>query len=62
MQAKKLLKKLIDENMTKSDLAEKLGITDTQVRRITRGASNGSLAFWRKAAEVLNCEITDIIE
>jgi transcriptional regulator with XRE-family HTH domain len=62
VQAKKLLKKMIDENISKKELADKLGLSDRQVRRITRGTSNGSLTFWRKAAEVLNCELTDIIE
>jgi len=62
VQAKKLLKKMIDENISKKELADKLGLSDRQVRRITRGTSNGSLTFWRKAAEVLNCELADIIE
>jgi transcriptional regulator with XRE-family HTH domain len=62
VQAKKLLKKMIDENISKKELADKLGLSDRQVRRITRGTSNGSLTFWRKAAEALNCELTDIIE
>jgi len=62
VQAKKLLKKMIDENISKKELADKLGLSDRQVRRITRGTSNGSLTFWRKAAEVLNCDLTDIIE
>lgn len=62
MRAKKLLKLLIDKDMSKKELADLTGITDRQVRRITIGVSNGSLSWWRKAAEVLGVELKDILE
>lgn len=62
MKTKKLLKVMIDKDMTKIMLAEKTGITDRQVRKIVMGESNGSLTWWKKAAEVLGVELIDIIE
>lgn len=62
MKTKKLLKVLIDKELSKKDLADLTGITDRQVRRIVVGSSNGSLKWWRKAAEVLNVDLLDIIE
>lgn len=62
MRNKKLRKMLIDSNMNFRTLAEKTNITYRQVSRIVNGHSSGSLAWWRKAAEVLGCEVTEIIE
>lgn len=62
MKTKKLLKVMIDKEFTKVMLAEKTGVTDRQVRRITNGLSNGSVKWWKKAAEVLGVELKNIIE
>ena len=62
METKKLLKMMIDRSIKKSQLAKLTGVTDRQVRRITAGQSPGSLNWWRKAAEVLGCDVTEIIE
>jgi DNA-binding Xre family transcriptional regulator len=62
MKTKKLLKMMIDKSMTKKQLSEKTGISDRQIRRITAGTQDGTLEWWRKAAEVLECSIADIIE
>ena len=62
MHTKKLLKMMIDKSITKKQLSEKTGISDRQVRRITSGAQDGTLEWWRKAAEVLECDLADIIE
>ena len=62
MKNKKLRKMLIDANINFRVLAEKTGVTYMQVSRIVNGHSNGSTKWWRKAAEVLGCDITEIIE
>lgn len=62
MVTKKLLKMMIDKGIKKSELAKLTNVTDRQIRYITRGDSPGSLTWWRKAAEVLGCEVADIIE
>jgi len=62
MKTKKLLKVMIDKDIKKTKLAELTGVTDRQVRRITSGQSPGSLSWWRKAAYVLGCDVTEIIE
>lgn len=62
MKTKKLLKMMIDKSVTKKQLSEKTGISDRQIRRITAGTQNGTIEWWRKAAEVLECNIADIIE
>jgi len=62
VKAKKLLKVMIDKNISKKQLAELTDVTPQQVRNITSGVSNGSNKWWRKAAEVLDCTIADIIE
>ena len=59
---KKLRKMLIDKNMNFRTLASLTDITYRQVSRIVNGHSNGSLKWWRKAAEVLGCDVTEIIE
>jgi DNA-binding Xre family transcriptional regulator len=62
MKTKKLLKMMIDKNINKKELSEKTGLSDRQVRRITSGVQSGTIEWWRKAAEVLECTIADIIE
>ena len=62
MKNKKLRKVLIDANMNFRTLAIETGITYRQVSRIVNGHSNGSMKWWKKAAEVLNVNLTDIIE
>ena len=62
MKTKKLLKKMIDKEVSKKQLSELTGVTDRQIRRITSGVSIGSLKWWKKAAEVLGCELSDIVE
>lgn len=62
MKTKKLLKMLVDKELTKKELADLTGVTDRQVRRIVVGKSCGSLTWWRKAAEVLGVDVSDIIE
>ena len=62
MFAKKLLKMMIDKGINKTQLAELTDVTIQQIGRIANGKSSGSLAWWRKAAEVLGCDVTEIIE
>ena len=62
MKTKKLLKAMVDKEISKSKLSELTGVTLQQVGRIVNGKSSGSLAWWRKAAEVLEVEVTEIIE
>jgi DNA-binding Xre family transcriptional regulator len=62
MKTKKLLKAMIDKDLNNVKLAELTGVTDRQIRRIIIGKSNGSLKWWKKAAEVLGVDVTEIIE
>jgi len=62
MKTKKLLKLMIDREHTIQMLADKTEVTAAQVRRIVSGESNGSVKWWKKAAEVLGCELSDIVE
>jgi DNA-binding Xre family transcriptional regulator len=62
MKNKKLLKMLVERELNKTQLAELTEVSVRQVRRIVNGYSSGSLAWWRKAAEVLNCTVAEIIE
>jgi DNA-binding Xre family transcriptional regulator len=62
MKTKRLLKMMIDKGYTKQQLADATGVTARQVRLISNGESNGSLRWWKKAAEVLGCELSDIVE
>ena len=59
---KKLKIKLIERGTGRYDLAVATGVSETQVSRIMNGHSDGSVDFWRKAADFLDCEIGDIIE
>ena len=53
---------MVDKEISKTQLAELTGVTIQQIGRITNGRSSGSLAWWRKASEVLGCDVTEIIE
>lgn len=59
---KKLRKMLIDKGFSAIQLAEKTNVTYQQVNRIMNGSSNGSIAWWKKAAETLQVDITEIME
>lgn len=59
---KKLRKMLIDKGTSPIKLAESTGVTYQQVNRIMNGSSNGSLAWWKKAAEVLGVDVSEILE
>jgi DNA-binding Xre family transcriptional regulator len=62
MKTKKLLKVMVDKEISKSKLGELTGVTLQQIGRIVNGKSSGSLSWWRKAAEVLQVEVAEIIE
>ena len=62
MKNKKLRKSMIDADVKVKDLATKTGVSDTQIRRILNGDSNGSLDWWRKASDVLGVAVGDILE
>lgn len=59
---KKLKKAMIDKDMKIKDLAEKTGVSIGQISLILNQKSDGSLAWWRRAAEVLGVELSDILE
>lgn len=59
---KKLRKMLIDKGLSPIQLAEKTNVTYQQVNRIMNGSSNGSITWWKKAAETLQVDITEIME
>lgn len=58
----KLKNVLKEKGMTQRQLAYLTGITDRHVSRIIHKDSPGSLTWWRKTANVLGVELTDIIE
>lgn len=62
MKNKKLRKLLIDKDLKFKQLAEMTDVSFRQVSRIINGTSEGSLKWWRKAAEVLEVDITEIME
>ena len=62
MKNKKLRKLLVDKECNLTELAKATNVTLKQVSRIVNGQSNGSLKWWKKAAEVLGCELSDIVE
>lgn len=62
MKNKKLRKLLIDRDMKFYQLADATGITYRQVSRIVNGSSNGSFKWWRKVAEILGVDVSEIIE
>jgi DNA-binding Xre family transcriptional regulator len=59
---KKLKKVMIDKNVLMMNLAKGTGITSVHVSRIVNGQSPGSMEWWKKAAEFLGVELSEIIE
>ena len=43
-------------------LAERTGVSREHISEIIRGVTGASVEWWKKAAEVLDCDIGDIIE
>lgn len=46
-----------EEHLTQSQLAEKIGIQQSNVSRLERGHSNPSIDFIEKIAKGLNCKL-----
>ena len=61
MKNKKLAKMLIEKNIKQVELAEKTGISKTHVHRIISGKSNGSVKWWKEAAEILGVDVSEIL-
>ena len=57
----KLWKLLIDENMKKSDLKEKAGISSASIAKLGKG-ENITTDVLLKICETLNCRLEDIME
>ena len=53
--------KMLEKDMLMYDLAKATDVSSVQVSRIVNGHSNGSLKWWNKAAEVLDCTILEIM-
>ena len=58
---KKLLKLLIDKDMTKQDLCEVAQLSSSTVAKLTKG-ENVSTAVLLKICEALQCDISEIAE
>ena len=56
----KLWKLLIDKNMKKMDLVEKIGISSSTLAKMSKGEAV-SMAIMEKICEELNCDFGDII-
>ena len=57
----KLWKMLIDQNMNKRDLAEKIGVSTASIAKLSKGA-NITTDVLLKICEAMNCRIEDILE
>lgn len=57
----KLWKLLIDKEMTRSDLAEKSGVSSASITKLKKG-SNITTDVLLKICESLDCHIEDILE
>lgn len=55
-----LFKKLIDENMTKTQFRYALGLSIATLARMSKG-KNISLSIINKICEYFNCDVNDII-
>lgn len=55
-----LWKLLIDKNMKKMDLVEKIGISSSTLAKMSKGETV-SMAIMEKICEELNCDFGDII-
>ena len=49
------------KGLTQQEFAEKLGISNKSLSRYERGDRNPSLAELKRIADVLGCEINDLI-
>ena len=58
----KLKKVMVDKEIMFYQLAKETNVSVVHISRIATGESNGSVKWWRRAAEVLGVEIGDIIE
>lgn len=58
---KKLWKILIDNDMTKTELCQKTGISTSSLAKLTKGESVTTTVLL-KICSVLHCEIGDIVE
>jgi transcriptional regulator with XRE-family HTH domain len=52
-----LIKSRIEKNLTQKELAERTGITQSNISRLERGNYNPSLAFLKRLAEGLGKEL-----
>lgn len=55
-----LFKKLIDENMTKTQFRYALGLSTATLARMSKG-KNISLSIINKICKYFNCDVNDII-
>lgn len=55
-----LLKKLIDHNMKRKDLVDKLGLSPTTIAKVARGDAI-SLTTLAKICQELGCDIGDVV-
>ena len=51
-----------DHHYTQGALAEILGITDRQYRRLEAGTSNGSMKIWQQLAKMFDTTIDHLLE
>lgn len=58
----KLRKVMLDKEMSAKKLADETGFTTVQISRIMNGHSNGSIKWWKLAAEKLGVEMSEIME
>ena len=58
---KKLWVKLVEQDMKKTDLAKKAGISSASIAKLGKGA-NITTDVLLKICEYLNCDISDIVE
>lgn len=59
---KKLRMKMLEREVNASELASLTGVTAKHMSFIVNDRTPGSIKWWKKAAEVLDCDIGDIIE
>lgn len=50
-----------ERDMTRSEIAEKLGITERQYRRLEAGTSDGSVKVWNRLKALLGAESIDYL-
>ncbi len=52
-----IIEKRIEQNLTQSELAKKIGTKQSAISRLERGAYNPTLAFLRKTANALGVKM-----